>query len=139
MKTNLVSALLALALIAYLLFGTRLIHQQWTPVRLAGMTLAAVAFAGLLLSRVQLGRAFAIQARATTLVTSGIYSKVRNPIYLFGGLVFLGLGVAFHSWPLLALLGLTVPLQIARARRESAVLEDRFGERYRAYRRQTWF
>jgi protein-S-isoprenylcysteine O-methyltransferase Ste14 len=42
-------------------------------------------------------------------------------------------------WPLLLLLILVIPMQIARARREAAVLEATFGEKYRRYRRQTWF
>jgi protein-S-isoprenylcysteine O-methyltransferase Ste14 len=32
-----------------------------------------------------------------------------------------------------------IPLQIVRARREAHVLEAKFGEAYREYRRQTWF
>jgi protein-S-isoprenylcysteine O-methyltransferase Ste14 len=30
-------------------------------------------------------------------------------------------------------------MQVARARRESAVLEAKFGDEYRRYRQQTWF
>jgi protein-S-isoprenylcysteine O-methyltransferase Ste14 len=32
-----------------------------------------------------------------------------------------------------------IPLQARRAREEARVLEDKFGEEYRAYRKQTWF
>jgi protein-S-isoprenylcysteine O-methyltransferase Ste14 len=39
---------------------------------------------------------------------------------------------------LLALL-VIIPVQILRARRESRVLEEKFGEEYREYRRRTWF
>ena len=32
-----------------------------------------------------------------------------------------------------------IPVQIFRARREARVLEEKFGEEYRVYRRGTWF
>ena len=32
-----------------------------------------------------------------------------------------------------------IPMQIIRARKESAVLEAAFGDQYREYKRQTWF
>ena len=34
---------------------------------------------------------------------------------------------------------LLIPLQLWRARKESAVLEAAFGDEYRAYRAGTWF
>ena len=32
-----------------------------------------------------------------------------------------------------------IPIQIIRARREAAVLEAKFGDAYREYRKRTWF
>jgi len=32
-----------------------------------------------------------------------------------------------------------VPVQIVRARREAVVLEAKFGDAYREYRKRTWF
>ena len=40
---------------------------------------------------------------------------------------------------LLLLLLVLVPVQVLRARREAAVLEARFGDTYRDYRKRTWF
>jgi protein-S-isoprenylcysteine O-methyltransferase Ste14 len=40
---------------------------------------------------------------------------------------------------LLAILLVLIPMQIIRARREAAVLEAKFGDAYREYRKQTWF
>jgi protein-S-isoprenylcysteine O-methyltransferase Ste14 len=40
---------------------------------------------------------------------------------------------------LLAILILLIPMQVVRARREAAVLEAKFGEQYREYRKGTWF
>jgi protein-S-isoprenylcysteine O-methyltransferase Ste14 len=73
------------------------------------------------------------------LVTTGLYSKVRHPIYLFRGIAFLGLFIAWGKLiPLLCFL-LIYPLQILRARKEEKVLEQAFEEEYRRYKASTWF
>lgn len=43
-----------------------------------------------------------------------------------------------RPWWLLILLVLA-PMQMVRARKEARVLEEKFGEEYREYRRRTWF
>jgi len=105
----------------------------------AGMTLAAVAFPFWLTARLQLGAAFSVTPKARQLVTSGLYSRFRNPIYLFGGLTIAGLALAWGNplgWiPVLTML----PTQFLRIRREDAVLEEAFGEKYRLYKSRTWF
>jgi protein-S-isoprenylcysteine O-methyltransferase Ste14 len=42
-------------------------------------------------------------------------------------------------WALLALLGILVPMQIVRARKEEQVLTQAFGEEYVRYKAGTWF
>jgi hypothetical protein len=43
-----------------------------------------------------------------------------------------------RPWLLFALVPVAI-MQLARARAESRVLEERFGDEYRAYRARTWF
>jgi protein-S-isoprenylcysteine O-methyltransferase Ste14 len=109
------------------------------PARWVGLALAVIGLSGVILGRWTLGRSFSVRAKATALVTTGIYSKIRNPIYV-SGVVFL-VGAAVMVWRLEFLLALLViiPVQILRARRESRVLEEKFGEEYLEYRRGTWF
>jgi protein-S-isoprenylcysteine O-methyltransferase Ste14 len=93
----------------------------------------------LIVARLQLGRAFSVQAKASILVTTGLYSRIRNPVYVFGGLMILGI-VIFTAQPwFLLIFAVLVPLQIYRVRKEAQVLEEKFGDQYRAYRRSTWF
>ena len=105
----------------------------------AGMALAAVAFVFWMTARFQLGRSFSVTAKAKDLVTTGLYAKIRSPIYLFGGLAFLGLSIAWGQPVGFIYVVASVPMQILRARKESAVLEQAFGEKYRVYKAGTWF
>jgi protein-S-isoprenylcysteine O-methyltransferase Ste14 len=137
MKLNI--ATLAIILIAAIIFATQVPGMAWTPSRIAGIAIAAPALLLLAVARLQLGRAFSIQAKASTLVTTGLYSRIRNPIYVFGALIALGVIIfTGRPWFLLAL-AILVPMQIIRSRKESQVLEEKFGAAYREYKRQTWF
>jgi len=123
----------------FLAFAVFVVSQEpWSTRYLIGIGIAVAGFALSMLARAQLGRSFSIRARARVLVTTGLYSKFRHPIYLFRGIAFLGL---FISWgkliPLLCFL-LIYPLQILRARKEEKVLEQAFGEEYRRYKASTW-
>lgn len=113
--------------------------RSWDAARIAGLVLALVAGSLLLTARIQLGNAVSFGAEAHKLITTGLYSKFRNPVYFFGVLTIAGLGLYTHSWPLLAAAVIVTPLQFVRARNEAKVLEQTFGDEYRAYRAKTWF
>jgi protein-S-isoprenylcysteine O-methyltransferase Ste14 len=107
--------------------------------RSIGLLLSLIGLAGVIIARYTLGRSFSVAAKATVLVTSGIYSRVRNPIYVSGVIFLVGLVLIVGRPVLLIVLLLLIPLQIVRARREAAVLEEKFGDAYREYRKRTWF
>jgi protein-S-isoprenylcysteine O-methyltransferase Ste14 len=86
-----------------------------------------------------LGNSFSVSPQATQLVTRGIYSRIRNPIYVFGTLVFTGLFLFLERPFLLLLLVPVLILQITRAGAEARVLEAHFGDEYRQYKAHTWF
>jgi protein-S-isoprenylcysteine O-methyltransferase Ste14 len=112
---------------------------RWTPMQTAGLCLLIPGFILWTLARLQLGASFAITAQARQLVSSGIYSKIRNPIYIFGSCVVAGFILLIGRAPWLLVFLVIIPLQIWRARKEASVLEAKFGEQYRAYRASTWF
>ena len=61
------------------------------------------------------------------LVVTGLYRYCRHPVYLFSSLFGLAYLVAIDNWSGLALLLLVgVPVQVYRARREDALLRNRF-------------
>jgi protein-S-isoprenylcysteine O-methyltransferase Ste14 len=116
------------------------ISGPWTPLHIAGAVLLVVGFIGWLTARLQIREFFAVKAEANGLVTTGIYSKIRNPIYFFGLVFFVGLVLylSIPRWGLLIML-LIIVMQILRARNEARVLEAKFGDAYRQYRAKTWF
>lgn len=128
-------AILAAVALAF----TRFRLQPWTWMSVCGLALAVPSFLLWLTARVQLGRSFSVRARATELVTQGIYSKIRNPIYVFGTLFVAGF-ILIMGRPIWLLLPVAlIPMQVVRARKEARVLEEKFGDQYRLYRARTWF
>jgi protein-S-isoprenylcysteine O-methyltransferase Ste14 len=137
MKQNL--STLAVALVGLALFTGFAWGQPWTPWRIAGLAIAIPSLVLFVIARLQLGSAFSMQAKASTLVTTGIYSRVRNPIYVFGALMIVGVIVWAHRpWWLLAF-AVLIPMQIFRVRNEEQVLAEKFGDAYLEYKRKTWF
>jgi protein-S-isoprenylcysteine O-methyltransferase Ste14 len=111
----------------------------WTKLQMLGLCVLLVGFVCWTIARFQLGSSFTVSAQARQLVTHGFYSKIRNPIYVFGSCVIAGviLVAGRPAWLLIFLV--IIPMQIWRARKESAVLEITFGDDYREYRAGTWF
>jgi protein-S-isoprenylcysteine O-methyltransferase Ste14 len=111
----------------------------WTAMPIFGLCLGITGFILWSIARFQLGSSFAVTAQARHLVTQGLYSKLRNPNYVFGSLVIAG-GILFAQRPAFLWIFLVlIPLQVWRAGKESKVLEEKFGDEYRKYRAQTWF
>jgi len=110
-----------------------------TAPRIVGLAIAIPSFMLFVLARIQLGRAFSVQPKASLLVTTGLYSRIRNPIYLFGGLMIAGI-IVWADRPLFLLIfAVLIPLQIYRIRKEERVLLEKFGTVYLEYKKQTWF
>ncbi len=121
--------------VAILVFATR----PWDARATIGLAMALAGFVLWMLARSQLGASFSVTAQARKLVTHGIYSRVRHPIYWCGEFAYLGLAVAWGHWVGYLYIVLTCALQLGRIKKEEAVLESAFGEEYRRYKARTWF
>jgi protein-S-isoprenylcysteine O-methyltransferase Ste14 len=137
MKTNLIS--LGILVILLVESVPLLRHMEWTGTKAAGAVLAAASLILLVVARLQLGASFSVSAQARRLVTTGVYSRLRNPIYGAAALLFVGMSLLLASWLPLLLAAVTTPIQLYRARNEERVLAAAFGEEYERYKSTTWF
>lgn len=93
----------------------------------------------MVISRRQLGKSFSVRPEAKALVATGLYSKIRHPMYLFLDLLLVALLIASDRPLLLILWGILFLVQMVQSRREERVLAGAFGEEYERYRARTWF
>jgi protein-S-isoprenylcysteine O-methyltransferase Ste14 len=108
----------------------------WTLMRLLGLVLILVGLGLLTLARIQFEKDCSKQPG---LVTRGVYSRLRHPIYLFSSVAFAGLLLYLNELRGILLL---LPIQLVLfhlARREEQELEAVYGHQYRRYKQQTWF
>ncbi|HXZ26706.1 MAG TPA: isoprenylcysteine carboxylmethyltransferase family protein [Terriglobales bacterium] len=105
---------------------------------LVWMTVAVAGFACWTTARLQLGKSFTPRAEARALVTHGLYSKFRHPVYTFALVAYLGVFLALHWLLALVVFLVLYSTQLLRIRKEEAVLEQAFGEEYRRYKAGTW-
>jgi protein-S-isoprenylcysteine O-methyltransferase Ste14 len=108
----------------------------WTPMRLLGLLLILAGLGVLTLARIQFEKEFSQQPG---LVTQGVYSRVRHPMYLFSFVAFAGLLLYLNEPQGILLLLLIQFVQLHRARREEQELEALYGDEYSRYKQQTWF
>ena len=137
MKANILTLVIALLGLSFL--GIHYGSNPWTPTRIAGAVIGLPSLALFVLARIELGSSFSVRPKAQTLVTHGLYSRIRNPIYVFGGLVAAGVLLYVNKPRALWFFVAIIPLQIYRARQEEKILQARFGDEYQQYKTHTWF
>jgi protein-S-isoprenylcysteine O-methyltransferase Ste14 len=139
MRIPLPAVVVPLVVVLLYLFVPGLKALPWTGLRFAGATLAVIGYSMFVTARLQLGKSFAVTPQAKELVIVGLYSRIRNPIYVFVDIMIFGLILALHVYWLFALYPLLLVMHVLRARREATVLHGKFGQTYIDYCNQTWF
>jgi protein-S-isoprenylcysteine O-methyltransferase Ste14 len=112
---------------------------EWNTLRWVGLIIAILAAVPFFVARYQLGKSFSVTPQARELVTHGIYSKIRNPIYVFSTLFVIGLLLTLQIRRALIFIPVLIAVQLLRAHQEAKVLRDKFGDAYGEYRKKTWF
>lgn len=134
-----VVSLLAVAVLFVVGAGALIEQGSRQAALFGGGVLLLIGLPLLVLARRQLGSAFSVTPQARGLVTTGLYSRIPHPMYVFLDLALLGVIIMFREvWLLIAWAGL-VAAQTLQARREAKVLEGAFGDAYRDYRKRTWW
>jgi protein-S-isoprenylcysteine O-methyltransferase Ste14 len=113
--------------------------------RIAGALIAGCAFGIAIFAVAEMRRArTAIRpgGKADALVSSGVYQRTRNPMYLSLALITIGVGIATaNAWMVMMAPLLLLYFQERVIKREEAYLSARFGAEYDAYRSKVrrWF
>ena len=139
MRIPIPAIVVPLVVLLLYLFVPGLKEQPWTALRIAGAILAVAGYSAFVTARLQLGKSFAVTPQAKELVTLGLYSRIRNPIYVFVDVMIFGFILALRLYWLFALYPLLVAMHVFRAHREAKVLQEKFGRAYLDYCAQTWF
>lgn len=125
--------LIVLILIAYAFF------QGVNSRKIIGLIIALFGISLWLIARYQLGEAFAVRPAAKMIVSTGIYKKIRHPIYLCTIITGLGGCIIYNIWWLYVLWGMLIISQSLRARAEEKIMLKTFPSEYSEYKKSTWF
>lgn len=98
--------------------------------RIVGLGIIVVAFHLWIIARIQLGSAFTLAPKATFLVTTGLYSKFRHPIYVFSIVALIGIAIFFNNLTLWVLVAALMVLELLRIKKEEIILAEKFGQKY---------
>jgi len=139
MKIPIPAIVVPVAVLLLYLLVPGLKERPWTPLRATGAIMALAGYAMFITARLQLGRSFSVTPQAKELVTHGLYSRIRNPIYLFVDVMWLGLIFALPLYWLFVPFFVLLVMHAIRVRKEAAMLLEAFGQPYLDYRQQTWF
>jgi protein-S-isoprenylcysteine O-methyltransferase Ste14 len=108
-----------------------------TPSHAIGFALCGIGIAGTFLAQMEMGRSWRIgvdQSERTELVTGGVFSLCRNPIYTFMIVSWIGFALLVPTW----LSAASVPAAIVAFEIQVRLVEEPYllrthGERYRAW------
>jgi protein-S-isoprenylcysteine O-methyltransferase Ste14 len=108
--------------------------------RTIGFIIGAIGVVILITGIVTLGKYFTASMTPKGLVTHGIYSKIRHPIFFGVILVYLGMEFIFQSiYGLLLVIFVLIPFYIYSAIEEEKILSKMFKDEYTAYKKKTLF
>ena len=132
-----------LPLLIFLPYGDKrgifVIHAQW--VRWLGLGSALAGYAIMFVAVRTLGKNYSVYVTILEqhrLVQTGIYSVVRNPIYLGTMLLWPGACLVFRSWLVFPIFVYFLGFGVLRGAQEERVLREQFNTEFDAYRQRTW-
>src|SRR5438309_1012059 len=105
-------------LVAFVAIYISFFHPPWPAYRVVGFVLSLIGLGFLTAARLSLGDSFSVAPEARKLVTTGLYSKVRHPVYVFSLLAIAGLLLYLDKpWFCLIVISIAI-MQVFRARAE---------------------
>ena len=129
-----VLSLAAMILIA-LVDSTTVLPARWNLLGVIGLIkgVALAAWGSRLFSRA--GTNIVPFTQSTALVTEGIFSRSRNPMYLGMILALIGTALLLNAvWPWIVVVTFTVLLRVGFVKHEEVLMEQTFGDEYLDYK-----
>ncbi len=130
-----IAALMGMGLAYLLLLFPRADQQVWYD--LASSTLLFIGNFLCLISVTTLGRSLSIMPEARKLVTDGVYTHIRHPLYLAEMISDLGILLQYRSFITVVILMAVFYFQLRRIHWEEQILAETFPE-YKIYRCTSW-
>lgn len=121
------------------LFIYNYLGGPFTTLSLIGLIISLPCYLLWIIARIQLGKYFSTLPKAKGLVVKGLYSKLRNPVYIFSTLSIFGAILPSNNIFQYLFLAIVICVQFIRSHKEEKVLKKRFGKKYLQYKKQTWF
>jgi len=104
-----------------------------------GIIIITIGFAIWILAKIEIEKV-KVEIVPDKLITTGIYSKIRHPLYLGVKIMAIGIALLFQSFTgLIFILLLLFPYHFYRIKREDVALAKKFGSKYLDYRKKTLF
>jgi protein-S-isoprenylcysteine O-methyltransferase Ste14 len=110
------------------------------PLRFVAAAIGVAALYGSIRSWKQMGRHWTMAVtrdEASTLLTAGMFSRIRHPIYALSILLMLATLAVLPTWPMLVIAAVHIALMSIKARNEESFLIAAHGEAYAHYVRST--
>ena len=142
MKEYKLRIILALTLLLILIITIFFKNQFHIPeyLRIIGFIICAIGVIFIIAGIITLGEYFTTSIIPKGLVTTGIYSKIRHPMFTGAILVYIGIVVIFQSIiGFLLVIFILIPFFIYSAIEEEKILSKKFKDKYIAYKKKTLF
>lgn len=114
-------------------------HYKGNLWYIVGICLTCVSIIFWIVARIQLGSAFSVEPRVRPLVCTGLYAKLRHPMYLFSFFATVGVLLMLQNFYLCVILPIMAIIQIGRAKSENMLLKNAYGSMYDEYVQRMWF
>jgi protein-S-isoprenylcysteine O-methyltransferase Ste14 len=142
MKDSIINSISIVILIAVLILMSLFSNQfdKGLLPQIIGVSFVTIGVIIWFFGKKALGEYFSISITPKGLVTSGIYSKIRHPLYSGTVLIYLGIGLFLKSIiGLISTIILLVPLVVYLSIEEEKILLKKYGKKYLEYKKKTIF